>query len=407
MRFNVILALFVLIFISSCTLEIEDQGKDVNEVTVQVEVEDQSRDVNEVTVQVEVENQDRDVNGVNDIVKTDNKEYELATFSGGCFWCSEKDFEKHEGVIEVISGYAGGEEENPTYKEVSSGNTGHREAISVRYNPEIISYEELLEIYWRHIDPTDDSGSFVDRGFQYTSAIYYHNEMQKELAEKSKKELEDSKKFDKQIVTPIIEFTTFYTAEEYHQDYYKKNPIRYKFYRSGSGRDDFIEENWKEGIEEETETKLPNNWDEYEKPDEEELKEELSPLSYDVTQNDATERPFDNKYNDNKEEGIYVDIVSGEPLYSSTDKYDSKTGWPSFTKPLNESHIVLKKDYKLIIPRTEVRSKYADSHLGHLFNDGPVDKGGKRYCMNSAAMRFIPKEEMEKEGYGHYLYLFE
>ncbi len=385
MRFNVILALFVLTFISACTLEVENQSRDVNEV--------------------------------NNTVEVDNKEYEVATFSGGCFWCSEKDFERYEGVIEAISGYAGGEEENPTYEQVSSGKTGHREAVSVRYDPKIISYEELLEIYWTHIDPTDDSGSFVDRGFQYTSAIYYHNEMQRELAEKSKKELEDSKKFDKPIVTPIIKFTTFYPAEEYHQDYYKKNPIRYKIYRGGSGRDRFIEENWENQtgeneigenkIEKEQETELPTNWEEYEKPDDGELKDELSPLSYDVTQNDTTERSFDNKYNDNKAEGIYVDIVSGEPLYSSTDKYDSGTGWPSFTKPLNESHIVLKKDHKIFIPRTEVRSKYGDSHIGHVFNDGPADKGGKRYCMNSAAMRFIPKEEMEKEGYGSYLHLFE
>ncbi|MCA9495384.1 MAG: peptide-methionine (R)-S-oxide reductase MsrB [Nanoarchaeota archaeon] len=318
-------------------------------------------------------------------------EYDKAIFSGGCFWCSESDFEKHEGVIAVISGYAGGEEKNPSYKEVSSGKTGHREAILVYYDSKIISYEKLLDIYWQHIDPTDDGGSFVDRGFQYTSAIYYYNDEQKKLAEKSKLDIENSKKFDKPIATKIVKYKSFYEAEKYHQDYYKKNPIRYKYYRSGSGRDDFIEQNWKMTKEEKNNGKKMN----------------LTELQYYVTQENGTEKPFDNEYWDNKKEGIYVDLISGEALFSSKDKYDSKTGWPSFTKPIDENNIVEREDNSLFSKRIEIRSKKGDAHLGHVFNDGPKNSTGLRYCMNSAALRFIPKEDLEKEGYKDYEYLFE
>ncbi len=312
----------------------------------------------------------------------------------------ESVFEKLPGVIEVISGYTGGHKENPTYEEVCSGTTEHFEAVQVTYNPQQISYEKLLEIFWKNIDPTDPGGQFVDRGPQYRTAIFYHNERQKELAEKSKKELKQSGRFSKPIVTKILPASTFYPAEDYHQDYYKKCPIRYSIYSSGSGRQEFKEKYWKE------EDLTEKRYFKFQKPTEDELRQKLNPLQYAVTQENATEPPFRNEYWNEKREGIYVDIVSGEPLFASLDKYDSGTGWPSFTRPLEPGNIIELIDRSGGMNRVEVRSKYADSHLGHVFDDGPPPTG-KRYCINSAALRFIPKEKLEEEGYSEYLRLFE
>ncbi len=318
---------------------------------------------------------------------------ELATFAGGCFWCVEAPFEGIDGVISVVSGYAGGKEKNPTYSEVSAGKTSHKESIQITFDPEIISYAELVDIFWQTYDPTDEGGSFYDRGTQYESAIFYHDNLQKRVAEDSKKLLDKSGRFENPVVTPIVKYTNFYEAEDYHQDYYKKNPTEYYAYRTGSGRDAFIKKHWSELSEEK-----------YQPKSKEELKATLTDLQYQVTMEDETEFAFQNDYNSNKEEGIYVCIVSGAPLFSSKDKYESGSGWPSFTKPIDARVIDKPVDETMGMTRVEVRSKLGKSHLGHVFYDGP-EPTSLRYCMNSAAMKFIPKSEMEEAGYKDFIWL--
>lgn len=308
---------------------------------------------------------------------------ETAIFAGGCFWCMVSPFDQKEGIIEVVSGYSGGSIENPTYSLVKTGQSGHMEVVKITFNPEIITYDQLLDIYWQQINPFDEGGQFSDRGSAYQSVIFYHNQQQKKKAEQSKIYLEESGRFDRPIVTKILQSKPFYPAEKYHQNFYQKNAFRYALYQRSSGREAFLKKYWPR--------------------DRSKLKDTLTPMQYYVTQENGTEQPFDNEYWQNDKEGIYVDIVSGEPLFSSKDQYDSGCGWPSFKKPVMFASVVESIDLSHRMTRTEIRSREADSHLGHVFEES---NKSKRYCINSAALRFIPKECLEEEGYSDFLILF-
>ncbi|MDR3088972.1 MAG: peptide-methionine (R)-S-oxide reductase MsrB [Desulfobulbaceae bacterium] len=317
-----------------------------------------------------------------------------AVFAGGCFWCMEPPFSRLPGVYQVTVGYCGGEMANPSYEDVSSGKTGHLEAARVVYDPAKISYEELLAVFWRQIDPSDAGGQFADRGQQYRTAIFYADENERQAAFDAKKEMEESGRFAGPARVAIVPLKPFYAAEDDHQDYWRKQPSRYQAYKEGSGRAAFLRKTWPE--------QSVNTW---QKSNPEEIRKTLTPLQREVTQNAATEPPFQNEFWDNHRPGIYVDVVSGQPLFSSLDKFDSGCGWPSFSKPLPGAKLVEKNDFSHGISRVEIRGQVGDSHLGHVFQDGPKPTG-RRYCLNSAALRFIPVEELERAGYGAYRYLF-
>lgn len=312
-------------------------------------------------------------------------------FAGGCFWGTEHFFKQIRGVKSVESGYANGDTDNPTYEEVCTGSSGFAETVKVTYASEQITLELLLELYFQTIDPTLANQQGNDIGTQYRTGIYYTNQLDEPIIEKALIALQQH--YNKPVVIEKEPLKNFYLAESYHQNYLEKNPYGYCHINPKLFE-----------LAREANSITPDR-SRYKKPSERFLLEHLSEIAYQVTQKNATEKAFQNAYWDEFSVGIYVDITTGEPLFLSSDKYDAGCGWPSFTKPIDLDYIVEKKDTSHNMSRIEVRSKTGDAHLGHLFADGPQDKGGHRYCINSAALKFIPFEEMEREGYKAYMKL--
>ena len=312
-----------------------------------------------------------------------------AYFAGGCFWGVEAYFEKIEGVEDAISGYANGTIDNPKYDQVILGSTSFTETVEVTYDSTIVSLERLIAHYFKIVDPTSLNKQGNDVGTQYRTGIYYLSDNEQEIIYKmlSLEQL----KWDNEIVIENKPLENFFLAEEYHQDYLAKNPSGYCHVDLSSYMDDYP----------------MIDIQDYPSLSEEEKKEILTPEQFDVTQNKGTDPRFEHEYTSLKDEGIYVDVVSGEPLFSSLAKYDSGSGWPSFTQPIFEEVLRFKVDANDAMDRIEVRSRSADSHLGHVFDDGPVESGGLRYCINGSALRFIPLDQMDDQGYGYLLFLFE
>lgn len=324
-------------------------------------------------------------------------------FAGGCFWGIEAYMKELPGVYETEVGYANGTIKNPTYEEVSSGTTGYAETVKVSYDTTKINTQELVRAFFKVIDPTSFHHQGNDYGTQYRTGIFYVSNGDKDIIEKEV--AYQQKKYKKTIVTEVKPLKKYYRAEEYHQNYLDKHPDGYCHIDLGKAKEVIKEEKRNEKDPLDISNKIKAHT--YRVPSKTELKKKLTKLQYDVTQENKTELPNTNAYVDNSKSGIYVDVVSGEPLFSSLDKYESGCGWPSFTKPIAPDVVVEHKDTSYNMVRTEVRSNIANIHLGHVFPDGPKAKGGLRYCINSAAIRFIPKDQMDKEGYGYLDVLFQ
>lgn len=323
------------------------------------------------------------------------KDYDISAskviyLAGGCFWGLEAYMQKLNGVEDAISGYANGKTENPSYYDLKT--SGHAETVKVVYNPDIISLEDILAHYLRVVNPVSVNKQGNDVGTQYRTGIYYTDEADKTIIENIL--AKEQTKHDKPIAIEVEPLKQFYDAEEYHQDYLEKNPGGY-CHIDLSLADKPLDKDGEPVIDSSR----------YIKPSDEELKKSLTDIQYDVTQNSATERAFSHEYHDNFKRGIYVDITTKEPLFSSTDKFESGCGWPSFSKPISKDVVKYFEDNSHFMHRTEVRSRSGDAHLGHVFNDGPKEMGGQRYCINGASLEFIPYDEMDEKGYGYLKYL--
>lgn len=318
-----------------------------------------------------------------DVNPLENKQ--VIYLAGGCFWGLEAYMEKIDGVVDALSGYANGNKENPTYQEVCTGTTNFAETVKVTYDKSKVDLYTLLKYYLKVVDPTSINKQGNDVGSQYRSGIYYTKEEELPVIQQVIDEIRPL--YKRKIAIQVLPLENFYPAEEYHQDYLAKNPGGYCHIDLSLAE---------EGIQD-------NRKKTYSKPSLEELKGKLTFMQYEVTQNAATEPAFQNEYWQKFDKGIYVDIVTGEPLFLSTDKFDSGCGWPSFTKPVEKEAVIYKEDHTHGMSRTEVRSGEGDSHLGHVFDDGPKDQGGLRYCINSASLRFIPLDKMKEEGYEEYI----
>ncbi|NPE22498.1 peptide-methionine (R)-S-oxide reductase [Fusibacter sp. A1] len=307
--------------------------------------------------------------------------------AGGCFWGLEAYMARIYGVYDVTSGYANGNTENPSYEDLIYRNSGHAETVRVQYDPDKVDLDTLLTYYFKVIDPVSLNKQGNDKGVQYRTGIYYTSGGDLEVINRKMATVQAA--YDKKLAVEVEPLDQYYLAEEYHQDYLEKNPNGYCHIDLFTVEEVVINESW------------------YPKPSDEALKEKLTDFQYRVTQLNQTERAFSNEYWDTFEPGIYVDVATGEPVFSSNDKYDSSCGWPSFTKPIVPEVVKYVEDKSFNMSRTEVRSRSGDSHLGHVFEDGPKDKGGLRYCINSASIEFIALEEMTSKGYGYLIHTIE
>lgn len=333
--------------------------------------------------------------------------------AGGCFWGVEAYMKRIGGILDAVSGYANGNTEHPSYEDLVYRNSGHAETVKVIYNSDRIRLEQILKYYLRVVDPTSLNKQGNDRGVQYRTGVYYTDANDKAIIEAVL--AKEQEKYDRPIVIEVLPLIHFYDAEEYHQDYLQKNPGGYchiDLSLANEALEDEISEN---AIPENRDISNKSNETRndsqhkptYQRPSDATLRETLTDLQYRVTMENATERPFTNEYWNQFEKGIYVDITSGEPLFTSMDKFNSGCGWPSFSKPIEAESIEYIEDKSHNMLRMEVRSMHSDIHLGHVFEDGPKELGGLRYCINSASIRFIPYKDMEKEGYGYLLNLFQ